>query len=87
MKQPKWFQNDANVKPGDIVLFLKAENMYGHYMYGMIVNVEIGKDERIRTVIVKYRNSTESTERMTRRAARELIVIRHVDELDINTEL
>ena len=87
MKQPKWFQNDANVKPGDIVLFLKAENLSGHYMYGMIVNVEIGKDERIRTVIVKHRNSNESTDRTTRRAVRELIVIHHVDELDIHTEL
>ena len=87
MKQPKWFQNDANVKPDDIVLFLKAENLSGHYMYGMIVNVEIGKDERIRTVIVKYRISNESTDRTMRRAVRELIVIHHVDELDIHTEL
>lgn len=59
MKQPKWFRNDLNIKIGDIVLFLKAENLSGQYMYGLVVDVEFGNDGRIRTVVVRYRNSSE----------------------------
>ena len=53
----------------------------------MVETVHRGDDGRIRSVTVKYRNSTESVDRTTIRAVRSLIVIHRVDELNIAEEL
>ena len=53
----------------------------------MINSVEIGRDGKIRTVVVKYRNHNENIDRETRRAVRQLVVIHQVDELNILVEL
>ena len=88
MNQPKWFRTDYDIKVGDIVLFLKKEGLLNStYQYGMVKSVEVGKDEKIRTVILKYRNHHEAVDRETRRAVRQLVVIHKVDELDIIQEL
>ena len=42
---------------------------------------------KVRKASVKYKNANEKMFRETRRAARTLVVIHHVDELDIVTEL
>ena len=39
------------------------------------------------TVIVRYRNHGENVNQTTKRAVRELVLIHHVDELDIISEL
>ena len=57
------------------------------YQYGMIESVHRSKDDTIRTVSVRYRNHTENVNRITKRAVRELVLIHHVDELDIIAEL
>ena len=86
--QPKWFRTDYDLKKGDLILFLKEEgSLVGSYQYGMIDEVEVGKDGKIRTVIVKYHNSNENHPRTTRRAVRELVMIHPVDELGIMEEL
>ena len=61
--------------------------MVGSYQYGLIDEVEIGKDGKIRTVMVKYHNGNENFPRITRRAVRELVMIHPVDELSIMEEL
>ena len=48
---------------------------------------KVGKDGKLRTVIVKYHNGNENHPRTTRRAVRELIMIHPVDELSIMEEL
>ena len=53
----------------------------------MIESVQKSKDDKVRTVNVKYRNHNENMNRVTKRAVRGLILIHHVDELDITTEL
>ena len=53
----------------------------------MIESVHRSKDDTIRTVSVRYRNHTENVNRITKRAVRELVLIHHVDELDIIAEL
>ena len=53
----------------------------------MIHELKKSKDDKIRSVIVKYRNHNENIDRFTNRAVRELIVIHPVDELSIMTEL
>ena len=86
--QPKWFDSDADVQVGDVVLFLKKEKEFaGNYQYGIVKSVESSKDSKIRKVMVEYVNSTEETRRETRRSVRELVVIHPVDELGIIREL
>ena len=88
MHQPKWFRTEYDMKVGDIVLFLKKEGLLNStYQYGMVKDVEVSKDGKIRTVILKYRNHQESVDRETRRAVRQLVVIHRVEELNIVQEL
>ena len=88
MYQPKWFKTNRDMKVGDIVLFLKTDHEYSkQYQYGIVDSVERGRDDRIRTVSVRYRNSNEKQDRKTRRAVRELVVVHHVDEIPIYEEL
>jgi hypothetical protein len=53
----------------------------------MVHKVEKGRDDKIRKVRVRYRNSNDKSDRFTERAVREIIIIHHVDELSIMTEL
>ena len=86
--QSEWFRTEYDMKEGDVVLFLKKEGLLNStYQYGMVKCVEVGRDDKIRTVILKYRNHNESVDRETRRAVRQLIVIHRVDELNIIQEL
>ena len=88
MFQPKWFQTSRDVKVGDIVLFLKHDSLLSKgFQYGMITNIEYGKDGIVRRVDVKYRNENENVNRSTKRSARDIVVIHHVDEIDIIEEL
>ena len=88
MEKPKWFSSDRDLKEGDIVLFLRKEREYaGNYQYGIVKRVEVGRDQKIRSVIVEYMNHNENVKRETRRAVREIVVIYPVDELGIISEL
>ena len=87
MGQQKWYKTEE-VNKGDVVLFLKQESPLSKtYQYGMIDDIEIGKDDVVRKVTVKYRNHNEETTRYTRRAVRSLVMIKPVEEEDISTEL
>ena len=69
-------------------MFLKQEKtLCTEYQFGMVKDVERGKDDRIRVVTIEYRNHTENIRRTTRRAVRQLVMIHAVDELDVHTEL
>ena len=88
MSQPKWFKSDEDISIGDVVLFLKRDtNLCSKYQYGIVESVHIGKDNKIRKVEVKYRNHNENLSRVTFRAVRELVIIHHVGEIDIITDL
>ncbi len=88
MDQPKWFKSDKDLKEGDIVLFLKEESeICNRYQYGIIESVEKSRDEKIRKVVVRYRNHNEKVNRTTYRSARSLVVIHSTDEVDVLQEL
>ena len=88
MPSPKWFDTDRDVQQGDVVLFLKDEGArVGEYKYGMIDDVKISRDGRIRSVTIRYRNSNENIDRTTNRAVRSLVIIHRVDEIDLMEEL
>ena len=88
MHRPKWFTNDKDVKVGDIVLFSKKDStLVNTYQYGKIKQIEKDCDDKVRRVLVEYRNHNENTNRQTYRATRELVMIHPVDELSITEEL
>ena len=80
--------NSRDVKVGDTVLFLKHDSLLSKtYQYGMITNIEFGKDDIVRRVDVKYRNANENVNRSTKQSARDIVAIHHVGEIDIIEEL
>ena len=84
----KWFDSDDDVKVSDVVLFLKKDKEYaGNYQYGIVKELEVSKDDKVRKVVVEYVNSNEDVRRQTRRSVRELVVIHPLDELGIVREL
>ena len=86
--KPKWHRSDQNLKSGDFVLFTKQESpLRSHYQFGLVESVEIGRDEKVRTVKVRYVNATENTPRFTFRSVRNLIVIHRIDETSVMKEL
>ena len=88
MTHPKWYKTDYHIQSGDVVLFLKKEGpLNSTYQYGIVKSTEVGRDTKIRCVIVEYRNHNEEFNRETRRAVRELVVIHRVDELSLIQEI
>ena len=88
MPKPKWFNSDEDVKKGDVVIFTKVEGDFsGEYRYGMIDEVTVGKDGKVRSVTIKYRNASENICRTTHRAVRSLVIIHRIDEIDLMEEL
>ena len=60
LHQPKWFNSDKDLLPGDLVYFLKQESkLAGKWIIGMVEEVEHGKDGVVREVKIKYCNASE----------------------------
>ena len=88
MFQPKWFDTDRDPKVGDVVLFLKSEKEFDkQYQYGIISDLKISRDGKIRQVEVEYQNFAENVKRKTNRGTRELVVIHPIDEIGLVREL
>ena len=88
MFQPKWFNSDRDPKVGDVVLFLKSDKEFDkQYQYGVISDLKVSRDGKIRQVEVEYQNFSESVKRKTTRGTRELVVIHPIDELGLVREL
>ena len=88
MFTPKWFKSDVDTKKGDIVLFLKSDSkLSSHYHFGMVESVETSRDGKVRRCQVRYRNANETVDRFTSRAIRSLVVIHHMDEINLRDEL
>ena len=64
------------LKVGDVVLFLKSDKEFDkQYQYGIVKDITIDKDGKIRKLTVEYRNNNANTSRTTIRGAREVVVI------------
>ena len=86
--QPKWYQSDRDPKIGDVILFLKSEKEFERkYQYGIITDIKVSRDGKIRQVEVEYQNYSEKTKRRTNRGTREVVVIHPVEELGLLREL
>ena len=88
MFQPKWFKSDCDPKKGDVVLFLKSDKEFDKiYQYGIISEVNIGRDGKIRQITVQYQNPSENVKRYTIRGTRDIVVIHPHNELGLIREL
>ena len=71
-----------------MVLFLKQEGaLKNMYQFGMIKKIEKVKDEKIRKVMITYRNYNDSVNREIRRGVRHIVMAHPVHETNITTEL
>ena len=62
MHHSKWFDDERDLKIGDIILFLKHDISFKNtYQYKMVENVKYSKEEKIRKVKIKHRNDNEKT--------------------------
>ena len=87
VKQQKWFQTDS-INVGDVIIFTKIDSVISKdYTYGQVVDLEYSKDGVARKATVRYKNANEDVFRETKRAVRGLVVIHHVDEIDVMTQL
>ena len=88
MFQPKWFKSDRDLKIGDVVLFLKSDTDFDkQYQFGIISDLKVSRDGKIREVEVEYQNSSEQIKRRTSRGTREIVLIHPIDELSLVREL
>ena len=87
MPKPKWFVNDRDISVGDVILFNKGEgDVVGEYKFGMVENVRVGADGRIRSATIRYRNAHEGVDRMTNRAVCGFVIIHRIDKIDFMEE-
>ena len=71
-----------------MVLFLKQEGaLKNMYQFSIIKEIRNSKDEKVRKVIVTYRNYNESVSRETQHGVRHIVMINPVDEVNVTTEL
>ena len=75
--EPKWHTERRNVKVNDVVMVQDANLVRGEWTLGVIDEILISKDGRVRNVVVRYKNGT--TNMKVRRAVQRLIVIVSVD--------
>ena len=90
MFRPKWFKDEVDLKPGDIVYFPKSSdtnNKDEDWIVGMIADVERGRDGIIRKVSVKYRNANELQDRVTERSVRRICKLWSEDDWNLMDDL
>ena len=88
MHHPKWFKSDSDPQVGDVVLFLKSEKEFEQiYQYGLIKDLKVSRDGKIRQLEIEYQNHNENVKRRTNRGSREIVVIHPFEELGLMREL
>ena len=87
----KWFASSYEPKPGDIVIFMKDEKdkVLGEPLWrtGRITSVVRSKDDKVRTIIIEYKNAKETVFRETRRSVRRVAVLHKEGDLELVEEL
>ena len=86
---PKWKSGQPQLAVGDIVAFIRDQSQLGGLStrLGVVHEIETGRDQIIRRVTIKYKNSGESDFRYTRRSVRDVAVIHREEDLDFCAKL
>ena len=90
MFRPKWYKSDDDLHNDDLVYFKKeADNHYDeNWSIGRIDQVIRSKsDNKVRRVVVRYRNSGENFDRNTDRSVRKLVKLFSIDEFQVQDDL
>ena len=83
MKQTKWYEDKSpqQLQRDDIVYFKKENNVLSNsWTVGKVVDIEVGKDGKVRECEVEYQNFGEDFKRTTNRASRSLQKLFHIDD-------
>ena len=76
LSRPKWFRAETDIQVGDIVYFQKSDSELGSsWILGVVSSIERSRDNLIRKVDIRYRNSSESQDRFTNRSVRKICKI------------
>jgi hypothetical protein len=85
----KWNKGDDELHIGDLVYFQKSpdKKLASKWIIGMVEQLPVGRDGKVRRVLVKYQNSGETQPRVTDRAIRSLVKIYDVEEYILQEDL
>ena len=90
-RPPQWTKNTYQPKIGDIVIFRKDENdkQMGSRVWrtGRVKELDESRDDISRSLIVEYKNASESVFRTTRRSVRKVAVVHVEHDLELIQEL
>ena len=90
-KPSQWNRTSSPPSEGDVVIFPRDERdeNFGQapWRVGRVVNVESSKDGVPRSLVIQYKNSTETKFRTTRRALRRVAILFSEDELSLVDQL
>ena len=88
MKMHKWFDGKAMLRVGDIVYFRKRESeLSSKWTVGKVTEIVKSKDDVVRRCTVQYQNSSEDNPRYTDRAARSLVKLFNIDDVNWQQEM
>lgn len=61
MHHSKWFDDESDLKIGDIIFLKHDLSFKDNHQYEMVENIKYSKKEKIWKVIIKHRNDNEKT--------------------------
>ena len=77
--QPKWHTERRNVKTGDVVLIEDSNAIRGKWKMGLVKNVKVSEDGKVRRCNITYTSATGITQTVER-AVQKLIVLVPITE-------
>ena len=85
----KWNKGDDELHIGDLVYFQKSpdKKVSSKWIIGMVEQLPVGRDGKVRKVLIKYQNHGETQPRVTERAIRGLVKIYDVEEYILQEDL
>ena len=91
----KWHQSGRDLKKGDLVLIHDSSLFKGKYVMGIVEDVVIGKDERVRSCSVAYvvpgstgsgQNYSQGKQVIVKRSIQKLTLLLSVEEHALEVE-
>ena len=88
MFQPKWWNQERDLKEEDIVVFKKKDSVLEQeWTLGKIDQLVSGRDGLARRAVVKYRNADENCWRTTDRSVRSLVKLWSLDDQNLEEDI
>ena len=88
MQQPKWWNQEAHISEGDVVLYRKHDgDISSPWVLGVIDQIVKGRDGLARRALVQRKNASEETSRVTDRHVRKLVKIWSIEDMSIEDDL